>query len=146
MAQQRILFVCIHNSARSQMAEAYLNKFGGGRFVAESSGLEPGTLNSIVVEAMKEDGIDISGNTTKSVFNFLEQGKKFSYVVTVCDETAAERCPMFPGVSKRIHWSFKDPSSLEGTHEQKLSGTRIIRDQIKNRVKEWIRELESELN
>ena len=145
MAQQKVLFVCIHNSARSQMAEAYLNKFGGDRFIAESSGIEPGTLNPIVVEVMKEDGIDISTNKTKSVFDFLKQGKMYSFVITVCDETAAERCPVFPGAGKKLHWSFKDPSSLEGTHEQKLAGTRIIRDQIKSRIKEWIKELESEL-
>ena len=143
MTKQSVLFVCIHNSARSQMAEAYLNKFGGDRFIAESSGLEPGTLNPIVVEVMKEDGIDISGNKTKSVFDFFKQGKMFAYVVTVCDEAAAERCPIFPGVSKKIHWSFKDPSSLEGPHEQKLAGTRIIRDQIKNRIIEWLKEFDA---
>jgi arsenate reductase len=145
MTPQKVLFVCIHNSARSQMAEAYLNKFGKGRFIAESSGIEPGTLNPIVVEAMKEDGIDISNNKTKSVFDFLKQGKMYSYVITVCDETAAERCPVFPGPGKRLHWSFKDPSSIQGSHDEKLQGTRMIRDQIKNRIKEWIKEIAPEL-
>ncbi|MBI2429227.1 MAG: arsenate reductase ArsC [Ignavibacteriales bacterium] len=140
MTQQKVLFVCIHNSARSQMAGAYLNKFGADRFAAESSGLEPGILNPIVVEAMKEDGIDISNNKTKSVFDFFKQGKMYAYVITVCDEAAAERCPVFPGVAKNLHWSFKDPSTLEGSHEQKLAGTRIIRDQIKHRIKEWLHE------
>ena len=126
------------------MAEAYLNKFGGDVFEAESSGFEPGVINPIVVEVMKEDGIDISNNKTKSVFDFLQQGKMFAYVITVCDETAAERCPIFPGVSKKLHWSFKDPSSLQGSHEEKLAGTRIIRDHIKDRIKEWMKELNSE--
>jgi arsenate reductase (thioredoxin) len=139
VTQQKILFVCIHNSARSQMAEAYLNKFAGDRFAAESSGLEPGTLNPIVVEIMKEDGIDISHNKTKSVFDFFKQGKMFTYVITVCDEAAAERCPIFPGITKTLHWSFKDPSSLEGSYEQKLAGTRIIRDEIKKHVREWMK-------
>lgn len=143
MTQQKVLFVCIHNSARSQMAEAYLNKFGGGKFIAESSGIEPGTLNPIVVEAMKEDGIDISNNRTKSVFDFLKQGKLYNYVITVCDETTAERCPVFPSTGKRLHWGFKDPSSLQGTYEEKLAETRIIRDQIKKRIQEWIEEMNS---
>lgn len=143
MTQQKVLFVCIHNSARSQMAEAYLNKYGAGRFIAESSGLEPGTLNPFVVEAMKEDGIDISNHKTKSVFDFFTQGRKYAYVITVCDEAAAERCPIFPGVAKNLHWSFKDPSTLQGSHEQKLAGTRVIRDQIKTRIREWIKELDS---
>lgn len=143
MTQQKVLFVCIHNSARSQMAEAYLNKFAGDHFIAESAGIEPGTLNPIVVEAMKEDGIDISGNKTKSVFEFLKQGKMYSYVITVCDETAAERCPVFPGTGKRLHWSFKDPSAIQGTREEKLAGTRIIRDEIKYRIQEWVKEIDS---
>ena len=140
MAKQKVLFVCIHNSARSQMAEAYLNKLGGDYFIAESSGLEPGTLNPLVVEALKEDGIDISNNKTKSVFDFFKQGKMFSYVITVCDEASAERCPVFPGVSKKIHWSFRDPARLEGSPDEKIAETKIIRDQIKRRIKDWIKE------
>ena len=143
MTPQKVLFVCIHNSARSQMAEAYLNKFGGDRFIVESAGIEPGNLNPIVVEAMKEDGIDISGNKTKDVFDFLRQGKMFNYVITVCDETAAERCPVFPGAGKRLHWGFKDPSSLQGSHEEKLAGTIVIRDQIKSKIHEWLKEVRS---
>ena len=137
----KVLFVCVHNSARSQMAEAYLNHFGEGRFLAESAGLEPGTLNPRVVQVMKANGIDISGNQTKSVFEILNQGKLFAYVVTVCDETAAEKCPVFPGVTKRLHWSFADPSSLTGTEAEKLQRTREIRDEIKNRVQAWVRDV-----
>ena len=117
------------------MAEAYLNLFGGELFEAESAGLEPGKLNPIAVEVMKEDGINISNNKTKDVFDFFKQGRMYSYVITVCDETAAERCPIFPGICKRMHWSFADPASIEGTYEEKLEGTIKIRDQIKNKIK-----------
>jgi arsenate reductase len=139
---QKVLFVCIHNSARSQMAEAFLKHYGGDKFNAESAGLEPGKLNPIVVEVMQEEGIDISNNKTKDVFEFFKQGKMFSHVITVCDEASAERCPIFPGVCERLHWSFEDPASIEGTYEQKLAGTRIIRDQIKIKIKDWIKEVE----
>ena len=140
MNKIKVLFVCVHNSARSQMAEAFLNNLAGDRFAAESAGLEPGVLNPVVVDAMNEIGIDISGNRTKDVFEFFKQGRMFTYVVTVCDETAAERCPIFPGVTKRIHWSFPDPSGIEGTYEDKLAGTRVIREQVKNKIEEWINE------
>ncbi|MCX7698988.1 MAG: arsenate reductase ArsC, partial [Candidatus Goldbacteria bacterium] len=131
-------FVCVHNSARSQMAEAYLNHLAGDRFIAESAGLEPGVLNPYVVEVMKEDGIDISGNFTKSVFDFYKQGKLYSYVITVCDTEAAEKCPIFPGVSKRLHWNFPDPSKFKGTKEEILKQVRILRDEIKKKIKEFI--------
>lgn len=135
-----VLFVCIHNSARSQMAEAYVNKLGAGEWFAESAGLEPGKLNPIVVEALQEDGIDISGKKTNSVFDFLKQGKTYDYVVTVCDGANGERCPVFPGKAKRLHWEFKDPSSFQGTLEEKLAGTRIVRDQIKTKMQDLIKE------
>lgn len=138
MAPIKVLFVCVHNSARSQMAEAYLNHFGDGRFAAESAGLEPGTLNPRVVQVMKEDGIDISGNQTKSAFDLFKRGGLYSFVVTVCDETSAEKCPIFPGAAKRLHWSFDDPSSLSGAEDEKLEKTREIRDEIKRKVKNWI--------
>ncbi|MFO7447830.1 MAG: arsenate reductase ArsC [Ignavibacteriaceae bacterium] len=138
--KSKVLFVCIHNSARSQMAEAYLNLFGKDNFEAESAGLEPGTLNPIVVEALKEDGIDISANKTKSVFDKIKEGTWYQYVVTVCDESSAERCPIFPGTMKRLHWSFPDPSRLEGSKEDKLAGTRKIRDTIKERILSFIKE------
>ena len=139
----RVLFVCIHNSARSQMAEVYLNLYGNGKFEAESAGLEPGGLNQFAVEVMKEDGIDISNKKTKDVFDFFKKGKMYSYVITVCDEASAERCPIFPGVCERLHWSFSDPAAIEGTYEEKIYGTRIIRDQIKIKIKDWIKEVES---
>ena len=99
MDKKKVLFVCVHNSARSQMAEAFLKKYGGDRFEVESAGLEPGTLNPVVVEAMKEVGIDISQNKAKSVFDFYRQGKQYDYVVTVCNESEAGKCPVFPGTA-----------------------------------------------
>ena len=140
MEKMKVLFVCIHNSARSQMAETFLNAFGGEKYHAESAGLEPGALNPTVIEAMKEIGFDISKNKTKSVYAPSIESKSFDYVVTVCDETSAERCPVFPGKGKRFHWGFEDPSALQGDHAAKLRGTRVIRDRILAKVKEWISE------
>ena len=141
MSKIKVLFVCVHNSARSQMSEAFLNHYFGDRFEAESAGLEPGKLNPIVVDAMKQIGIDISGNKTKSVFDYFKRGKMYRYVITVCDKTAAERCPIFPGVAETIHWSFPDPSALRGTYEEKLDGTKKIRDEIKDKIKKWAAEI-----
>jgi arsenate reductase len=139
--KKRVLFVCIHNSARSQMAEAFLNQACGYVFEAHSAGLEPGRLNPIVVEAMQEIGIDISGNQTKGVFDYIKAGTIFSHVITVCDEASAERCPIFVGITKRLHWSFQDPSAVQGTHEEKLAKTREIRDTIKQKIEQWCAEV-----
>ena len=141
MSRQRVLFVCVHNSARSQMAEAFLKKYGGDRFEVESAGLEPGKLNPIVVEVMKEAGIDISQNKTKSVFDFYKQGKLYDYVVTVCDESQSERCPIFPGIAQKLHWGFPDPSRFEGTDKEKLEKTSKVRDQIRQKIKEWVHQI-----
>ena len=134
----KVLFICIHNSGRSQMAEAFLKHGGRDHFEAESAGLEPGTLNPLVVAAMREVGIDISKNKTKSVFELFKQGKLYRYVITVCDETSAERCPIFPGITKRLHWSFEDPASFQGTQDEKLVKIRKVRDEIKARVESWV--------
>ncbi len=136
--KNKILFVCIHNSARSQMAEAYLKEMASESFDTYSAGIEPGSLNQIVVEVMKTDGIDISANKVNSVNEFLDQKIKFDYVVTVCDETSAEKCPYFPGNGKRLHWGFEDPSSINGSIEDRINQTIQIRDQIKRRVKEFL--------
>lgn len=133
----KILFVCIHNSARSQMAEAFVNQYCGEKFAAASAGLEPGTLNPLVVEAMAEEGIDISKNEAKSVWELFTSGMTYGYVITVCDETNAERCPIFPGNAIRLHWSFPDPSQFTGTHEEKLRGVRAVRDTIAAKISEW---------
>jgi len=136
----RVLFVCVHNSARSQMAEAFLNHFAGDRFEAESAGLEPGPLNPFVVEVMKEAGIDISMNQAKSVFALYKEGRLYDYVITVCEESQAERCPFFPGRVTRLDWPFQNPATLEGSHEERLAKTREIRDQIRKRVEEFVRD------
>jgi len=141
MTKPNVLFVCIHNSARSQMAEAFLNLISGGRFQALSAGVEPGRLNPVVVEAMREVGIDISGNPTKSVADMIQSGRVFEWVVTVCDEASAERCPVFPGGARRLHWGFPDPSSFQGTAEEKLARTREVRDVIQSKVKAWYAEV-----
>ena len=132
-----ILFVCIHDGARSQMAEAFANQSGGGRVKAVSAGLEPGLLNPMVVACMQEVGIDISGETTTSVADVLQSGRRFAYVVTICDEVSAARSPAFPRSARRLHWSFPDPSALSGSMEERLAGTRIIRDEIRRTVSAW---------
>lgn len=132
----RVLFVCIHNSARSQMAEAFLQHLGNGRFEAESAGLEPGKLNPNVVAVMQEIGIDISHKSTKDVFSLHQQGKAYDAVITVCDAANAERCPIFPGKAQKIAWSFPDPSQLQGADV--LANTRLIRDEIKAQITSFI--------
>ena len=140
MIQRKILFVCIHNSARSQMAEVFLNQLGGNALIADSAGLEPGKLNPNVIKVMKEAGIDTSKNETKSVFDLFKQGKLYQAVITVCDAASAESCPIFPGVVKRMGWSFPDPSSFTGTPEEILEKTRKVRDEIKETVAAFIEE------
>jgi arsenate reductase len=141
MKKKKVLFVCIHNSARSQMAEAFLNQICGSEFEAQSAGIEPGKLNPVVVEAMREVGVDISDNQTKAVFDMIKSGQNFAYVITVCDETSAERCPIFPGVTTRLHWGFPDPSSFQGAPAEKLARTREVRDTIKAKIEQWCAEV-----
>jgi arsenate reductase len=142
MSKEKVLFVCVHNSARSQMAEAMLKKMAGDRFEVESAGLEPGQLNPLAVEAMKEISIDISGNQTKSAFDFFREGKLYTHVITVCDETSAEQCPFFPGITTRLHWSFADPSTFTGTWEERLEKTRKVREAIREKIVSWLKALE----
>ena len=136
--QKRVLFVCIHNSARSQMAEKFLNELGNGSYKAESAGIEPGKLNPYVIAVMKEAGYDISHHATKSVFDFYDKGSLYDYLVTVCDTEAAEKCPLFPGKVTRLHWGFPDPSSAQGSEEEKLQFARTVRDSIKAKIEEFI--------
>ena len=138
----RVLFVCTHNSARSQMAETFLDALGRGRFEAESAGLEPWEINPLVVEVMMEIGFDLSNKKTNSVLDFYKQGRLFHHVIFVCDKETEEKCPIFPGLGKRHSWPFKDPAKLDGTHEEKLEQTRKIRDEIKARIERWIEEVQ----
>ena len=140
MNKPKVLFICVHNSARSQMAEAFLNDGCGGEFEAQSAGLKPGTLNPLVVEVMREAGFDISRNKTQAVFDVFKSGQLFTYVVTVCSEAEASGCPIFPGPTRRLHWPFPDPSKVEGTREEKLEKIRQIRNAIQARIEQFCAE------
>jgi arsenate reductase (thioredoxin) len=135
----RVLFLCVHNSARSQMGAAYLKAVAGDRFEVESAGLEPGKLNPYAVRAMAEDGIDISGNATKSAFDLYKASRRFEYVITVCSKEAAEACPIFPGGSEKLHWPFNDPSTFKGSDEEIMVKVREVRDAIRAAVEEFAR-------
>lgn len=135
----RVLFVCVRNTARSQMLEALLDSMGEGRFEAESAGLEAGeAVNPLVIEVLREIGIDISGKKPKTAFDLFTQGKKFTYVIAVCDASAAQRCPIFPMVRETLHWPFPDPAAFEGTPEERLAKTRALRDEMREKLRAWI--------
>jgi arsenate reductase len=138
----RVLFLCTGNTARSQMAEAFLRKYGGDRFEAYSAGLEPSEINPYVYQVMEEVGLDLGGQRSKSVSEYM--GKvHFGYMITVC-ANAEEKCPaVFPGMGQRLFWPFDDPAAFEGTDEEKLLKFREVRDQIEQRIKDWLAELES---
>jgi arsenate reductase len=136
---KKVLFVCIHNSFRSQIAEAYLNHLGKGKFIAESAGLEPGKVSPLAIKVMQEEGIDISGQHSKGVAEFLARGDGFDFVITVCDGASGERCPLFPGSGQRLHFEFKDPAVFSGTEVEVLQQIREVRDQIKQKIQEFIR-------
>ena len=142
MSKEKVLFVCTHNSARSQMAEELLRKMAGDKFEVESAGLEPGKLNPFVVKVLKEDeGIDIAGKKTQAVFDLLKEGKTYTYVIAVCDGASAEKCPIFPGISQKIHWSFRDPSGFDGSDEDRMQRTREVKKEIEDKIKQWLVEL-----
>lgn len=138
--KHRILFICIHNSARSQMAEAFLRKYGSDILDVESAGLEPAPINPNVVHVMKEVGIDLSHKGTQDVFDLFRKGRMYNAVITVCDQASAERCPIFPGVIRRLYWSFADPSGFKGSREEILEQTRKVRDEIEETIKEFVAE------
>ena len=132
-----VLFVCVHNSARSVIAEAMLNQLCGETYKAQSAGLETDAttrVNPLAVAVLAEDGIDVSEYQPRHVFDVVKSGQLFSHVIAVCDGANAERCPIFPGVTQRLHWGFADPSALQGTWDEKLAATRLIRDQIKDQI------------
>jgi arsenate reductase len=142
MDKARVLFICGHNSGRSQIAEAFLKDFAGDKIKVESAGLAPKPINPLVVEVMQELGYDLSRATSDSVFEFFKEGRLYDYVITVCDQTAAGQCPVFPGITKRFHWPFTDPEDLSGTHDEKLADLRKIRDQIREKVADWVQTFE----
>src|SRR5579859_4314239 len=135
MPQTRVLIVCTGNSARSQMAEGFMKKYLSDEFDIVSAGLDPKPLNPLAVQVMKEVGIDISQQYSKDLKQFL--GQHFTYLITVCSN-AESRCPIFPGVIYRLFWPFDDPAAFEGTQEEKLTKFREVRDQIDNKIREWL--------
>lgn len=141
MTRPKILFICIHNSARSRMAEGFVNARCGKFFEAQSAGLKPGTgVNPLAAAAMREVGIDITRAPNQEVFDVFKSGQLFACVVTVCHESEAEGCPIFPGATKRLHWPFADPSTFTGTWDEKLEQTRKVRDEIAAKVESWCSE------
>jgi arsenate reductase len=137
----RVLFICIHNSGRSQMAETFLKAIDGERFEVESAGLEPKPVNPYVIEVMKEVGYDLSDNTSDSVLQFFKEGRLYDYVITVCDESVENQCPIFPGIARRLHWPFPDPQKVAGPKDEKLENIRLIRDRIKQHIDSRVKDL-----
>jgi arsenate reductase (thioredoxin) len=139
MGKIKVLFLCTGNSARSQMAEAFLRRYAGDQFDAYSAGLEPRGINPYTIRVMEEIGYDLKDQSSKAVAPFLFR-QHFGYVITVCARAEAN-CPIFPGVPVRLSWPFEDPAALEGSEKEKLAKFREIRDQIDERVQTWLREL-----
>jgi arsenate reductase (thioredoxin) len=129
--RSRVLFLCTHNSARSQMAEGLLRHLAGDRFEAHSAGTEATQVRPLAIRAMDEIGVDISGQESKTLERYLRE--PFDHVITVCDD-ANEACPFFPGAENRGHWSFEDPSRAEGSEEERMAVFRLVRDRIRDRV------------
>jgi arsenate reductase (thioredoxin) len=135
MGRPRVLFLCTHNSARSQMAEGFLRALAGDRFEAGSAGTEKTSVNPLAIRVMAELGIDLGGHTSKLYVDVAPEA--WDFVITVCDD-ANERCPWVPGSVERLHWSFPDPSRATGTEEQRLAAFRRVRDQIRDRLTDWL--------
>jgi arsenate reductase len=137
MTRERVLFLCTHNSARSQMAEGLLRALAGDRFDVASAGTEATRVHPLAIGAMAEVGIDLGGHRSKTFERFLDE--PWDWVVTVCDD-ASERCPVFPGAARRLHWSFEDPARAPGTEDERLQTFRRIRDEIAARLRAWLGE------
>ena len=130
-----VLFLCTGNSCRSQMAESFLRQMAGERFNAHSAGTNPTSVNPLAIAVMGEKGIDISQHRSKNATEYLEQ--RFRYIITVCDH-ANEHCPIFPGPSIRLHWSFADPAAAKGTEEERLRVFRRVRDEIQDKIRSFV--------
>ena len=143
MSKARVLFLCTGNSARSQMAEAFLRKHGGDQYDAYSAGTEPKGINAYTERVMEEAGVSLSGQYSKHVKEYM--GKiHLAYVITLCDE-AEKSCPaIFPGMGQRLHWSFEDPAAIVASDDEKLAKFREVRDRIERRIKEWLMEQRGE--
>ncbi len=139
MKKPRVLFICVHNSGRSQMAEAYLKKIAGDQYDVESAGLEPAEqINPLVVQVMQEEGIDISGNRIQNVFELFKTGKLYDHVITVCDNATEAKCPVFAGITRRWNWPFPDPAAVKGVEAEKMQKIREIREMIKEKLVETV--------
>ncbi|MGB9906406.1 MAG: arsenate reductase ArsC [Candidatus Saccharicenans sp.] len=138
MEKIRVLFVDEDNGLRSQMAEAWLNYLGQGDFIGSSAGFEAGQLSPLAVAAMREVGLDVSAQPTKSVFDLYTRGELFAYVITLCDPASAERCPIFPGVTRMANWPFPDPTREDLSEQEKMDRVREIRDQLRDRIERFI--------
>jgi arsenate reductase len=138
-ADVKVLFVCVHNAARSRMAEALLRELGGPRFEVTSAGFEPREVNPLVVEALAQVGLSLPSTAPQpSVFDLFKAGRHFHYVIGVCDEEHGQKCPLFPGVTQRLYWSFPDPASFEGAHSEKLARVAQVREAIRSRLEAWL--------
>lgn len=138
---KKVLFICGKNSGRSQIAEAYLTMLGNGEYQVKSAGLDPAeSVNPLVLEVMKEEGFDLSDKIPQSAFTLFKNGELFTHVITVCDAETEARCPVFPGITKRLNWPFPDPEDAAGTHEEQLDQVRDIRDNIKARITAFVDE------
>lgn len=139
MKKISVLFVCIHNSARSQIAEELLTKLYGDYFTVKSAGYEPSFINPYVAKVLLKRDIDISKKQTQSVFDLYKNGEFFNYIITVCNESENERCPIFPGVKEIIHWSFNDPSMFSGSDEDKYIKIENLINDIEQKINEWVK-------
>ncbi|RPH77447.1 MAG: arsenate reductase ArsC, partial [Candidatus Rokuibacteriota bacterium] len=133
--KERVLFLCTHNSARSQMAEAWLRALAGDRYEVASAGTESTRVHPLALRAMAEAGVDLAGHASKTLDRFV--GERWDWVITVCD-AANEACPVFPGAARRLHWGFDDPSRAAGDDEARLAVFRRVRDEIRARLAGWL--------
>ena len=136
----KVLFICVHNSGRSQMAEEYLKRIGGERFEVRSAGFEPTEINPLVAKILEEDGFDLSDKETHDAWDFYRGGEHFNFVITVCDRSHEEKCPIFPRPFVQSNWPFPDPDGFTGSDEEKMEQVRNLRDSIRKRVKQFVEE------
>lgn len=140
-ATRKVLFVCAHNAARSRMAAAFLRELGGDEYVVASAGFEACEVDPLVIEAMALAGVPLGPTRAQpTVFELFKAGHFFHYVISVCDQELGEKCPLFPGVSERITWSFRDPRAFVGDHAERLARVIEVRDEIRARIKRWLEE------
>lgn len=137
----KVLFLCVHNSGRSQIAEELLRKKAVDYFDVSSAGFEPSVINPYVAKVLQEENIDISQKSTKNVFDLYNQGNFYNYIITVCDESNQQRCPIFPGFNKAIHWNFEDPSSFKGTDEEIINKVKQVKNKINQQLDIWIKDV-----